>query len=415
MAPTRIALGDATRVTQLFSYPNTPGAAETLDATVLHWFNQTLMNDGTAAQGAKASVEVSATNDYTLVLDGPAPVAQALAMYAARVPKFLANGWDALTGVIPKIKADGKWDPSPDPPPPPYLPWRFFLPLGMAMVNQRSVQFFHYPPIRLLEQTRDYLDDPVPVRCFELLEANGVATGDVALYSSVVDATPIAAEDDQGSKSKDSNGKRVGDPNWGLIPIQYFGAYQKAQVELLLNAAQGNGAFTVPIVVYGAHPRQVFQQLYNVNLGASANGRFTPHATMVEIIPGRKTPVVGSNHPYVFYALAQGFVTVGSGHYLSAAACQGATAIMCGDLAIARWQKTMADDPSQDPQAVLDSCTAYWNGPARAAQVCALARHQASLFYSDPVSLAYSFKTSLAEGAAFCASNANSPCAGVTP
>lgn len=412
MAPYSIALGGGDRLAQLFSFPNSPGSTETLADTVLHWFGQTLANDGVPA---RASVEVSAANDYTLMLDGPDALAPAFALYGVRLPKFLENGWDALTTVVPAITKDGKWDPSPDSPPPPYRPWRFFLPLGMAMLNQRSVQFFHYPPIRLLEQTRNYLDDPVPARCFEMLEANGVASSELPLYNAVVDATPIAAADDQGSRTKDALRNPVGDPAWGLMPIQYFGAYQKAQVELLLNPAPGHSGFTVPIVVYGAHPRQIFQKLYNVNLGKSVNGQFVPNATIAEIVPGQRTPVVSANHPYVFYAQAQGFPTVGSGHYFSAAACQGATAIMRGDLAITRWQKLMADDPSQPPQDVLTACTTYWNDSARAAEVCALARHQASLFYSDPVSLAYEYRISIQQAAAFCGANANNSCAGVTP
>ena len=88
---------------------------------------------------------------------------------------------------------------------------------------------------------------------------------------------------------------------------------------------------------------------------------------------------------------------------------------MRGDLAITRWQKLMADDPSQPPQDVLTACTTYWNDSARAAEVCALARHQASLFYSDPVSLAYEYRVSIQQAAAFCGANANNSCAGVTP
>lgn len=408
MSPLIIPLGSIDRVTQLFSYPNDPASSESLAHTVVHWFSQTLKNDGV---NVMAAVEVD-TEGFSLVLDGPDVRSAACSRYADRLPGFLLNG-DAALQTVAQIKADGKWDPSPDGPTPPYRPWRFFLPLGMPMVNQRSLQFFHYPPIRLLEQTRDYLDDPVPVRCFELLEANGVAPGDLPLYNTVVDGAPIAAEDDQGSK-------KGGDPDFGWMPIQYFAAYQKAQVQLLLNPAPGHEGFTVPIVVYGAHPRQVFQKLFNVNLGASVNRRFVPHADVVEILPGLKTPVVGANHPYMFYAQAQisptpGGSSVGSGHYASAGACQGSTGIMRGDLAISRWQKVMADDPSQSPMDVLNACTAYWNDPAQAAQVCALARHQASLFYSDPVSLAFRYNTSLTDAAAFCSTSNNNPCAGVSP
>ena len=264
------------------------------------------------------------------------------------------------------------------------------------MLNQRSLQFFHYPPIRLLEGTRDYLQDPVPTRWEELLEANGVANQPEArLYETVMDATPIAAEDDQGSKAG-------GDPKWGLIPIQYFHDYQRAQVKLLLNATPNHAGYTVPIVVFGAHPRDTFSALYNVKLGVNV-------VATAEILPGLKTPVLATNHPYVFYVNAQGFATVGSGHFISTAGCTSAAKTMLSDLAAARWQKLMADDPTQDPQAVLDACTTYWKDPARQGEVCALVQHQGSLFYADAASLDFSFKVSQEQGAAFCQAHGNNP------
>jgi len=43
----------------------------------------------------------------------------------------MSNGWDALTNAVPKIKGDGQWDPQ-------GVGWRFFLPLGLPMLNQRD-------------------------------------------------------------------------------------------------------------------------------------------------------------------------------------------------------------------------------------------------------------------------------------
>ncbi len=396
-----ISLGAEDRVSQLYSYPNDPNSKSSLAETVLRWFNQTLLRDGLANRGARAAVRAE-SGSYFLDLDGPEDVASSFPEYDKRLTQFLDNGWDALTKVIPQLKAEGKWDPSPDPEPPPYRPWRFFLPHGLAMINQRSLQFFHYPPIRLLEGTQDYLMDPVPVRWAELLEANGVSDDQEAwLYETVMDATPIAAADDQGSK-------KGGDPKWGLIPINYFHEYQKAQVNLLLNVSATHPDYTIPIVVYGAHPRDTFAELYNVKLGVNV-------AATAEIIPGKKTAVLGSNHPYVFYAAAQGFDTVGSGHFQSQADCQAAAKVMQKDLIVARWQKVMADDPSQNPQTVLSDCTAYWSDPARAAEICALVQHQGSLSYPNPNSLNFQFNVSLELAASFCKTNNNDPCANVVP
>src|SRR3712207_7238235 len=55
---------------------------------------------------------------------------------------------------------------------------------------------------------------------------------EVHLYEAIVDAVPIGAEDEQGSKWRLAKKE-----NPYLIPIQDFAEYQKAQVELLLNPA----------------------------------------------------------------------------------------------------------------------------------------------------------------------------------
>jgi hypothetical protein len=393
MAAYSISLGSADRLTLLFSYPNDPNSSETLADTILHWLSQTLQRDGLTERGASAAVRVEGTS-YFLDLDGPPLVAERFPEYFKRLPQLLSNGWDALTNIVPRLQAEGKWDPEKT------GQWRFFLPLGLAMLSQRSLQFFHYPPIRLLNAMRDYLKDPVPDRWAELLEANGVASDAEAwLYETVVDATPIAAPDDQGSK-------KAGDPHWGLIPIQYFTQYQRAQVNLLLNTAPNTDDHTIPIVVYGNHPNDVFSQLYGVRLGVNV-------ATTAKIIPGKTTAVLGANHPYRFYATAQigNRSNVGSGKILPKN-CQDAVSIMAQDLIVARWQKVMADDPSRDPQAVLSECTKYWHDSKRAAQICALVQHQGSLCYPDPKSLNFQFNLSLDQAAAFCKKNKNDPCAG---
>src|SRR5205807_605625 len=109
--------------------------------------------------------------------------------------------------------------------------------------------------------------------------------------------------------------------------------------------------YTIPIVVYGNHPNDVFGQLYRVQLGVNV-------ATTAKIVPGKKTAVLGANHPYRFYATAQigKGEDVGSGHILPGKNCQDAVKVMTQDLIVARWQKVLADDPTRDPQAVLDDC-----------------------------------------------------------
>lgn len=392
-----ILLGEQARLSALYSYPNIPDSSETLRETILHWFCQTLERDGLKARGAVADLLLN-SEEYLLQLSGPDELAGEFERYGKRLPALLQNGWEALTTTIPKLKQEGRWNPEQS-----TESWRFFLPLGLPMVNQRSLQFFHYPPIRLLDPMRDYLYDPVPVRWEELLEANGVASQQEArLYETVVDATPIAAGDDQGSKKSPE-----GDPHWGLIPIQYFHHYQRALVQLLLNSSSGHAGYTIPIVVYGAHPRETFQELYLEGRKLGVN-----QADIAEIIPGLKTPILGANHPYRFYAQAQisgDQSSVGSGTIVPEN-CPGVVKVMQDDLAAARWQVKMAEDPTQEPKGVISACEAFWRDQQQQAQVCALTQHQGSLLYPDPASLEFQCRLSIEESVHFCDSHQNNPC-----
>jgi len=400
MALFSIPLGTEERLKNLYSYPNTKDSKKSLADTILHWFNQTLARDGLTALGASAAIKTD-KDEYTLELDGPPNLEKDFEEYGKRLPQFLQYGWEALTTVIPKLKEDGRWDPEET------GQWRFFLPHGLAMINQRSLQFFHYPPIRLLDTMQDYLDDPVPVRWAELLEANGVQNDQEAwLYETVIDATPIAAPDDQGSKKSPK-----GDKHWGLIPIQFFPDYQKAMVKLLLNESQTHNGYTTPIVVYGSHPREIFQDLYlgDLKLGINVAGT-------AEIIPGMKTPVLGVNHPYRFYAQAQiddsnpdtGYV--GSGKIVPKN-CEGVVQLMKKDLAAARWQVLMAENPSQDPQTLIQECEKYWEAPERTADVCKLVMHEGSLLYPNLPALDFTYRLSLHDAAGICGLHGNNPCA----
>jgi hypothetical protein len=272
----------------------------------------------------------------------------------------------------------------------------------MAMIRQKTLNFFHYPPIRLLNAMRDYLDDPVPVRLIELMEANGVASEEEAwLFSTVMDGAPIAAPDNQGTQYIPHK------PPVHLIPIAHFHAYQRAQVRLLLNTSAKDDNYTVPVVVYGSPAKATFQDLYDVKVGSRK-------AVTAEIIPGKKTAVLGSGHPYRFYAQAQiddaTGADVGSGRIVPDK-CAASVKTMVEDLIVVRWQCRMADDPTQDPQTVLEDCTAYWQNPDRAAEVCRLVQHQGSLLYPSKESLKFTFRLTMDQAAEFCSQHGNDPCA----
>lgn len=411
----KINLGDEPSVKLAFSYPNIPSDKKSLAETVLHWCTQMLERDGFSAKVVKAEVivqeqdekiEVKSKEDVAcsvnveakinlskshvyLQLEGDDPLAADFAIYAERLPKLLNIGLKALNDVFPKLEKAGKWDPEKT------EKWCFFLPLGLPMVKQKSLQFFHYPPIRLLNPMQDYLQDPVPVRWEELLMANGLITkAQTRLYETVIDATPIAAPDDQGSKAPKNKDKF----KYGLIPIEYFTQYQKDLVELLLNDSALDSEFTIPIVIYGKHPREEFETVFlkdtDQKLGINK-------VAIAEIIPGKKTAVLAANHPYRFYAQGQigdnsNKNFVGSGE-LAPGKKEGVTAVMKADLAAARWQILMADNPHKNPHDLIEECITYWNDEALSEQVNNLVAHQGSLFYPDPnsESLEFEFKVPL--------------------
>lgn len=413
-----INLGDEPSVKLAFSYPNIPTHKQTLSDTVLHWCTQMLERDGLTKKGVKADVIIqkkdkqieikkqaidkkigSINTDTTinfsqshvyLQLEGDESLAEDFAIYAERLPKLLHIGLKALNDVFPKLDKADKWDPENT------GKWRFFLPLGLPLVKQKSLQFFHYPPIRLLDPMQNYLQDPVPVRWEELLMANGLVTkAQTRLYETVIDSTPIAAPDDQGSKVPKDKKKY----KYGLIPIEYFTQYQKDLVKLLLNESTFDSEFTIPIVIYGKHPREEFETVF---LKDSEQKLGINKVAIAEIIPGKKTAVLAANHPYRFYAQGQiddkqpNEYFVGCGK-LAPGTKEGVTAVMKADLAAARWQILMADNPSKDPQSLIEECENYWEDEALTEQVNNLVAHQGSLFYPDPdsESLEFEFKVAL--------------------
>lgn len=379
-----IDLGMEAELIELYSWPNIKGSKESLKSTILHWFNQTLKNDGYCGDKAATASIVVKSKFYALHLTGP----KSLKGYQDHLPKFLNHGRAALKRIVEiqaedakraeKAKAKGAKPPKKHWDPRGVGDWRFFLPLGLPLINQRSVQFFHYPPIRLLETNRDYLDDPVPKRWEELLVANGIKPENVALYEAVMDSVPVGASDEEGSAKG------------GGMPINDFVDYQKSQVELLLGEPNSDG-FTMPIVVYGANPRKRFWMSYKKGFPESvqtANTWGIKDPQRVQIRDGCTTSVLAMNHPYSFFMDIQSkkgddFIPGVTGFW------QAGAGKMLESLVAARWQKQMAATPSQDPIAVYKDCQAYWGTlddkyvpaakPQQREAAAALILHQGSL------------------------------------
>jgi hypothetical protein len=352
-----IKLGRKEDLEILFSYPNIPDSSESLSDTILHWIHQSLRRDGEA--DVKAAIRIKAS-DYYLDLKGATN--ELHAAYKANLPRILKTGRDAWRYTVPKVKKHHKWDPDKT------GLWRFFMTHGVGIANYRSLQFFHYPPVRLLNPLRDSMHDPVTARVRNLLIANGVSNEETKYYETRINSTPIAADDFQGT----SNSKNA-DPNTGsLIPIDFFKNFQKEMIRTLIKRHDKHDGYTIPIVVYGRNPGRVLGGMF-----------LEPNVPMIiQILDGLKTPVLHSNHPYRFYPKAQGVNDVGKPRDTPKNVKKSRT-IEIADLAVVRWQIKMAQDPSQDPWKVSEAALDYWNDDKQAPIVSALMKCHASLSYYE--------------------------------
>lgn len=389
-----ILIGTVDEATILFTYPNN-SSEQSLEHTIEHWFSQTLKRDFLDTL-ISCTVEFEGSFVF-LQLKGTTDVAKkGIEAYADILPKFLAAGLKAHNEVIPKIIKEEKWDPRDK-------NWRFFMPLGLSMVNNKALHFFHYPPQKMLE-LQNYLDDPVPHRIENLMTECGVSDRDHAqAYECIVDGAPIAAPDDEGSaQSKD--------PDWGNIPIQYFEEYQKEMVTALLKPHPKHKGYTIPIVVFGSHPRKIFAKQFidgQDNLGVN-------EVHVIEILKGWKTPIIGSNHPYRFYAQAQKnqldkYRKVGNGRLNMDACKNGLPDVMRDDLITTDWTLKMVDDPL-NPETLLAKVREFWHGSDGANTLCALTRSQSTLFYTDEEEILFKFVLNMPAARAECEKHGNKTC-----
>ncbi len=345
----------------LYSVPNIPGVAQTLSEAIEHWFGNTLAHDcfarshGLDPQGLRVEAQPGAPWRIAVHHASQDADCSDYQRYCqVGLSSLLTHGASAFFETIPKLRELGLWDPLPRAPN--AKPWRPFLGIGLPLVNQRAVQFFHYPPIRLLEGTRDYLKDPVPTRWEHLLWVNGVERDDVSLYESVIDCAPIAADDDQGSG-----------PFAHMPPtVPYFSQYQSDQLRALLERGRNEYGVTPPVVALGGKAVPQFNKLFGTSLSTTLSTAVTGN-----VIPGRRTAVLGTGHPYNFYYQAQqaghdndpDHYYVGTGRLTPEVAQAGAARerlvrIAVDDMVAARWQIRMAAQPGADPAEVLDSCRA---------------------------------------------------------
>ena len=367
-------------------YPH-PSANTSLTDTITHWFKLTLQCDGfadvvgdvdTFLGGSGCVINVTAVAGKSM----PAEVLS----YVNVLPAFLKIGHDTYQNVVVPLMKSPRWDPNNT------GEWLYFLPHGLPLLNFLSVQFFHYPPRRLFE-LGSYLEDPVPYRWGQLLETAGVQASAVNQFQRFLDAAPIAAPDSEGA----------------YIPIDAFKDYQRDMLTFFLRTAANvnprGQPVTVPIVVFGIPAMNAFEHMWDVNLDI-----LVPQ--IGHIVSGLTTPILGSTHPYHFYAQAQidgaqgGYI--GCGHM--GRGCRLAEMLMRQDMITARWQGSMALNAGADPFETQFRATDWALDASMDAAACALTQHQGSLYYASKTDLNFSYKKDMTAAAALCAYNSNDPC-----
>ncbi len=317
-ADVEVALGSPTRVSQLFAYPNNCSVIcyrdWSLAQTVEHYLTQSVQRDG------YETAEVKVRTDHDQVY---ASISGVPDDYGKPLEQLLAAGDLAYQGAS-KLNTDGKWQ----------YDWYFFLPLGMALENRRSVELLHFPPDYSLTQAQDYLESKTTDRWAELLEQNGVPLEQTPAYQTIIDIAPIAAPASAGSTLADT--------------YSYFQAYQTNMVAQLTSNADGE-APSLPMVAFGGPVRDWVHQQYGVTLGVLGLGQITP-------VAGRSVAVLGSNHPsYIWYAADP--ENYGGDQQK---ADQAGLKVMGQDITAACWQADMGRNPGADAAATLNSCTQKW-------------------------------------------------------
>lgn len=307
---TTIALGGATELEVLYSYPNSVTSKETLKDTIEHYLNQRLARD--VVGDASATVTVDPSGNYHAQLRGNA---KNISDYQPQIIQFLENGKLAAKAVV-QLKQDKLWDDK---------EWRLFLPLGLSIINQRSVQLLHFPPDYSLPD-QDYLDSKTSQRWEKLLELNSVPAEEVTLYESILDVAPIAAPASAGSTLSDT--------------YSYFEPYVVDMLPLLLNIDDASTP-ALPIVAYGGPVRSWVKDHYKLST-FGVNSFDT-----VQIADQVQAPILGANHPsYIWYAKQNG----------RAAAMK----VMQQDLISACWQAKMGNSLGSDGNKTLAQCSSYW-------------------------------------------------------
>lgn len=334
-----VTLGSEARVKALYSYPNncadsTVCTTPSLEETVTHYLKQGLERDGYS--NSTVVVRRGKGPTYTATFTGAAA-----RTYPKALQAFLKAGDMALAdarGVAASKTAagnSGNW---------PYG-WRFFLPVGLAMVNHPTVELLHFPPDYSLTEKQDYLNSATTNRWAGLLVANDVKPESVDAYQAIIDINPIAAPANDGKK---------------------FDAIEGAFSDYIITMLnQWTASAATPhrgkaLVAFGSPVR--------VWLGKLLGHPLNVDEVAILNLPSEKTvtavPVIGANHP------SQIFYTAWNDTDPKTENFPKGMQVMTQDLIAACWQAGMGKAPASDPQKMVTDCTHKWQTSTE--QVCML-------------------------------------------
>jgi len=336
-----IKLGPWDEMADLFSWDASSGID--LRDLIAHGINQTMQRDGLL--GSWADVYHDGGDTLSVKISAPFEKVKG---YAKIIPAFIAAGRIGF-GAYMQHRAtilQGKLI--------------FYLPVGMPMLQTKSVQLLHYPPYEARTYS-DYLYSPTNRRWESLLGYNDYSSAGVTLLERICDAVPLAGP---GSDATVINEVE-----------SYFIPYGKAMLAALLDQS---GDRTQPVVAYGgpahawlktAFPTQIKQTptLFSVLELKVGNGKAV-------------TPVLCANHPSEFLFFDEPHYKNGDSFVVGAPAKgrkkidpkKWAFDIMTQDLIAARWQAQMAENRDADPVKVLKEAKAHWESePDRVREIVA--------------------------------------------
>ncbi|WP_268799549.1 hypothetical protein [Pseudomonas huanghezhanensis] len=315
-AEATVKLGSKERVARLFAFPNNCSVIcfrqWTLEQTAEHYLTQSVQRDGYSAG------KVSVHNDNDVLYAEITGVPEG---YDKPLLALLDAGELAYNGAK-KLNMDGKWA----------FNWYFYLPLGMALENRKSVELLHFPPDTSLTHFQDYLNSATTDRWSMLLTANGIPAAQTPGYQTIIDIAPIAAPANAGSTLE-----------------TVYGYFQDYQTSMIKQLSQSRAGTSLPMVAFGAPVRTWLEQQYGQKVGVLGLAMISPST-------GQQVSVLGSNHPsYIWYAADQ----ANNGGDQAKADATGLK-VMGQDLSAACWQAKMGSEPTANPSTTLSQCTQNW-------------------------------------------------------